>query len=68
MGGIEPPLKVLQTRASPLGHMTRSGGNNTEYLLVYKMSRLHDYIRFSDNYRVFNIAVKIGAEFRKFAN
>jgi hypothetical protein len=40
MDGIEPPYRVLQTRASPLGHTTRTECNDTANILVYKYSRL----------------------------
>ncbi len=40
MDGIEPPFKVLQTRASPLGHMTLIKCNDNVNILVYEISRL----------------------------
>ena len=40
MDGIEPPFKVLQTRASPLGHMTLTECNDKANILVYEISRL----------------------------
>ncbi len=40
MDGIEPPFKVLQTRASPLGHMTLIKCNDKANILVYEISRL----------------------------
>ena len=44
VGGLEPPWKVLQTRALPLGHATLDGiqirgHKNTGVLLVYQISR-----------------------------
>jgi hypothetical protein len=44
VGGFEPPWKVLQTRALPLGHATLCeiqirGHKNTRVLLVYQISR-----------------------------
>ena len=40
MDGIEPSFRVLQTRASPLGHMTQIWYNDKANTLVYKNSRL----------------------------
>jgi hypothetical protein len=40
MDGIEPSFKVLQTRASPLGHMTLIRCNDKGNVLVYEISRL----------------------------
>jgi hypothetical protein len=69
MGGIEPPLRVLQTRASPLGHTTLNRYNDKANILVYKISRLYYSLWiFYDPLRTLEkLDVMIGEEFLKFA-